>query len=52
VVRWKKNQLLIHEKGGQKKTHLIARSYKGQNSQIVWDKERKKQSTSPSHGHL
>lgn len=42
LIRWKVNHLLINEHGVTKKTHLVARSYKGKDSQIVWDKERKK----------
>lgn len=42
IIRWKKNHLLGNSKGEKKKTHLLARSYKAQNSRLVWDKERKK----------
>lgn len=42
VIRWKMNHLLINSKQQNKKTHLLARSYKAQNSRLVWDKERKK----------
>lgn len=41
LMRWKKNHLLINEKQEKKKTHWISRSYKGQSSRIVRDKERK-----------
>jgi len=43
VIRWKLNHLLINEHGVSKQTHLVARSYKGKDGKIVWDKERKKQ---------
>jgi hypothetical protein len=42
IIRWKKNYLMINELGVEKHTHLVARSYKGQSSRLVWDKERKK----------
>ena len=42
IIRWKMNHLLINSKGLEKKVHLLARSYKAQNSRLVWDKERKK----------
>lgn len=42
IIRWKKNHLLDHQQKGQKKTHLLARSFKGHSSRIVRDKERKK----------
>lgn len=42
ILRWKKNHNLIHENGKIKKTHLVARSYKGISSKLVGDKERKK----------
>lgn len=42
IIRWKMNHLLGNNKGENKKTHLLARSYKPQNSRLVWDKERKK----------
>jgi len=42
VIRWKKNHLFVHQNGQIKKIHLIARSYKGQDKLVVWDKERKK----------
>lgn len=42
IIRWKINHLLINSKGEKKKTHLLARSYKPQNSCLVFDKERKK----------
>lgn len=42
IIRWKMNHLLINARGEKKKTHLLARSYKAQNSRLVWDKERKK----------
>jgi hypothetical protein len=41
ILRWKKNHNLIHQNGQSKKTHLVARSYKGQGSKLVRDKERK-----------
>ena len=42
VIRWKKNHLLDHRDKGCKKTHLLARSFKGKKSKIVRDKVRKK----------
>jgi hypothetical protein len=42
IIRWKKNHLLTHAHKGQKKTHLLARSFKAQYGRIVKDKERKK----------
>ena len=42
VVRWKKNHLLVHDLKGEKKTHLLARSFRPQYSRLVQDKERKK----------
>ena len=42
VIRWKKNHLLNHSEKGTKKTHLLARSFKGKASRIVRDKVRKK----------
>jgi hypothetical protein len=42
IIRWKSNHLLINEKGQLKKTHLIARSYKGKHYKILRDKQRKK----------
>jgi len=42
VIRWKKNHLLNHIIKGCKKTHLLARSFKGRASRIVRDKVRKK----------
>lgn len=41
IIRWKKNHLLNHTEKGLKKTHLLARSFKGRSSKIVWDKVRK-----------
>ena len=41
IIRWKKNHLLSHHTKGQKKTHLLARSFKAKGSRLVWDKERK-----------
>ena len=41
IIRWKKNHLLHHAKKGSKKTHLLARSFKGKSSRIVRDKVRK-----------
>ncbi len=42
ILRWKKNHNLVHQNGQIKKTHLVARSYKGISSKLVGDKERKK----------
>ena len=42
IVRWKKNHLLTHLEKGTKKTHLLARSFKGTASKIVNDKPRQK----------
>ncbi|MEM7299424.1 MAG: transposase, partial [Bacteroidota bacterium] len=42
IIRWKKNQLLEHAEKGRKKTHLLARSFKGRQQRSVWDKYRKK----------
>ncbi len=42
IIRWKKNHLLQHDQKGEKKTHLLARSFKGQSSKIVYDKQRTK----------
>lgn len=42
IIRWKKNHLLNHKEKGCKKTHLLARSFKGVKSRIVRDKARKK----------
>ena len=42
VIRWKKNHLLLHSEKGTKKTHLLARSFRGKKYKQVWDKERKK----------
>lgn len=42
ILRWKKNHLLEHVQKGLKKTHLLARSFKGQATKIVRDKQRKK----------
>ncbi len=41
VIRWKKNHLLHHQEKGEKKTHLLARSFKGKTNRIVRDKVRK-----------
>lgn len=41
IIRWKKNHLLFHQSKGTKKTHLLARSFKGRKSKIVRDKIRK-----------
>ena len=41
VIRWKKNHLLHHQEKGEKKTHLLARSFKGRKNKIVKDKVRK-----------
>ena len=43
LIRWKTSHLLINDKQEMKKTHLLARPYKAQHSQLVWDKERNKQ---------
>ncbi len=40
IIRWKKNHLLKHIQKGEKKTHLLARSFKGRSSKIVKDKQR------------
>ena len=42
IIRWKKNQRLIHAIKGEKPTHLLARSFKAQASKIVRDKQRDK----------
>ena len=42
IIRWKKNHLLEHSEKGLKKTHLLARSFKGQARKIVRDKPRNK----------
>ena len=41
LLRWKKNHLLTHIEKGEKKTHLLARSFKGKSTKTIWDKERK-----------
>lgn len=41
IIRWKKNHLLTHLEKGEKKTHLLARSFKAKANKIVWDKVRK-----------
>jgi hypothetical protein len=41
IIRWKKNHLLTHAQKGEKKTHLLARSFKAQGSKIVRDNIRK-----------
>lgn len=41
IIRWKKNHLLIHHEKGCKKTHLLARSFRGKAHRIVNDKMRK-----------
>ena len=41
IIRWKKNHLLNHLEKGEKKTHLLARSFKAKANKIVWDKVRK-----------
>lgn len=43
IIRWKKNHLLIHQQKGIKKTHLLARSFKGRAEKIITDKQRKHQ---------
>jgi len=43
IIRWKKNHLLGHATKGVKKTHLLARSFKGKHRRKVWDKNRKKE---------
>jgi hypothetical protein len=40
IIRWKKNHLLNHHEKGCKKTHLLARSFKGRKGRIVRDKVR------------
>lgn len=42
IIRWKQNHLLEHTEKGRKKTHLLARSFKGQSSKTLQDKVRKK----------
>ncbi|MCB0630918.1 MAG: transposase [Lewinella sp.] len=42
IIRWKKNHLLNHHDKGCKKTHLLARSFRGRKSKIVRDKARDK----------
>ena len=42
LIRWKSNHNFINEQGKQKKIHNIARSYKGKETKLVNDKERKK----------
>ena len=42
IIRWKKNHLLEHAEKGMKKTHLLARSFKGRASKTVRDKQRNK----------
>ena len=42
IIRWKQNHLLNHAEKGCKKTHLLARSFKGRASKIVRDKVRQK----------
>ena len=42
IIRWKKNHLLYHVEKGCKKTHLLARSFKGRSAKMVRDKVRKK----------
>lgn len=42
IIRWKQNHLLVHPDKGCKKTHLLARSFKGRASKIVRDKARQK----------
>ena len=42
IIRWKQNHLLEHAEKGCKKTHLIARSFKGRSSKTIHDKVRKK----------
>lgn len=41
IIRWQKNHLLKHQEKGEKKTHLLARSFKANASKIVRDKVRK-----------
>ena len=41
IIRWKKNHLLHHPQKGLKKTHLIARSFKGRARRTIRDKVRK-----------
>ena len=42
IIRWKKNHLLEHSQKGLKKTHLLARSFKGNARKILRDKPRNK----------
>ena len=41
IIRWKKNHLINHSQKGTKKTHLLARSFKGKSQRIVQDVVRK-----------
>ena len=41
LVRWRTGFYLTHEEKGRKKTHLLARSFKGKGRKIIQDKERK-----------
>ena len=41
LVRWKKNHLLVHKVKGTKRTHLLARSFRGMSTRLVRDRERK-----------
>ena len=41
LVRWRTGFYLTHDEKGRKKTHLLARSFKGAGRKIVQDKERK-----------
>lgn len=42
IIRWKQNHLLIHQEKGCKKTHMLARSFKGRASKTVRDKVHQK----------
>ena len=42
IIRWKQNHLLEHLQKGRKKTHLLARSFKGRSSRTLQDKVRRK----------
>lgn len=39
IIRWKKNHLLEHLEKGCKKTHLLARSFKGKAHKTIHDKD-------------
>ncbi len=42
LIRWKSNHIFLNEHGELKKIHNIARSYRGKDTKLVKDKERKK----------